>query len=229
MPEQETTVAGTSYQSTTSEPAFQEAEDARRSAPAAQRNREPIREVLARVLPSTGTVLEIAAGTGEHAVAFAAALPGVTWQPTDPEPGMRASIAAHARAEGLTNVAEPLDLDVTGEAWPVERADAMVCINLLHIAPWAATQGLFAGAARLLPIGAPVVVYGPFKRDRAHTSESNANFDAQLREKNPAWGIRDIAEVEAEAGHHGIALDEIAEMPANNLTLVLRVAPDRRA
>jgi len=215
-------VAGTSYQSTTSEPAFQEAEDARRSAPAAQRNREPIREVLVRVLPGSGTVLEIAAGTGEHAVALAAALPGVTWQPTDPEPGMRASIAAHARVEGLTNVAEPLDLDVSADAWPADRADAVVCINLLHIAPWAATQGLFAGAARLLPIGAPVVVYGPFKREGAHTSESNANFDAQLRSKNPDWGIRDIAEVEAEAGCHGIALEEVVEMPANNLTLVFR-------
>jgi len=210
------------YQSADSQPGFTEAEDARRSAPAAQRNREPIRTVLERVLPARGTVLEVAAGTGEHAVAFAAALPGVTWQPADPDPGMRASIAAHAHAEGLANVAEPRDLDVTAAVWPVERADALVCINLLHIAPWAATEGLFAGAGRLLPPGAPVAVYGPFKREGAHTSESNANFDEQLRGKNPGWGIRDVAEVAAEAERHGMALEDIVEMPANNLTLIFK-------
>ncbi|SDG10901.1 Protein of unknown function [Limimonas halophila] len=217
------------YQSADSKPGFTEAEDARRSAPAALRNREPIREVLVRVLPTTGTVLEIAAGTGEHAVAFAAALPGVTWLPSDPEPGMRASIAAHAAAEGVANVAEPLDLDVSADTWPVERADALVCINLLHISPWAATQGLFAGCARILPPGAPVVVYGPFTRDGAHTSESNAKFDAQLRSKNPEWGIRDVAEVAGDAQRHGVALDEVVEMPANNLILVMRMTSDRRA
>lgn len=195
--------------------------DARRHAPAADRNAGPIWTVLARWLPARGTVLEIASGTGQHAAAFARRAPGLRWQPSDPEAEMRASIDAYARADALTNVAPALALDVT-DPWPVERADAVVCVNLLHIAPWAATEGLMAGAAAILPAGAPLIVYGPFKRGGRHTSESNARFDQQLRMREPAWGIRDLDDVAAEAEGNGLDLAEVNDMPANNLTVVFR-------
>lgn len=201
-------------------------EDPRLHAPATQRNRMPILEVLSRVLPGSGTVLELASGTGEHAAWFAQHLRPLEWQPSDPDAQMRRSIDAHARFAGVRSMAPARDIDVTQSPWPMERADAAVCINLLHISPWAATEGLFAGCAGLLPARAPLVIYGPFKRGGAHTAESNARFDESLRTRNPEWGVRDVDEVAASATGHGFALSEVVEMPANNLILVFRREED---
>jgi Protein of unknown function (DUF938). len=195
-------------------------DDARQHAPATERNRAPILEVLRRVLPPQGLVLEVASGTGQHAVAFAEALPHLTWQPSDPDPQLRASIQAWSASAGLGNLRDPLDLDAAARNWPLDRADAVVCINMIHIAPWAAGLGLLDGAARLLPAGAPLLLYGPFMRDGRHTAPSNAAFDDNLKARNPAWGVRDLGEVERAAA--GFTLAEVVEMPANNLTVVLR-------
>jgi Protein of unknown function (DUF938) len=194
----------------------------RLSSPSAARNRDPILDVFRRVLPAEGLVLEIASGTGEHAVHFAAAQRGIEWQPTDPDEASRRSIAAWRAEVGLSNLHAPLELDVTQADWPVERADAIVCINMLHISPWAATVGLMAGAGRLLPAGAPLVVYGPFRRAGLPTAPSNEAFDQSLKARNPAWGLRDVEAVAAEAAGQGLMLREIVPMPANNLTLVFR-------
>src|ERR1700716_4365909 len=142
------------------------------TAPAAARNRDPILAVLRDILPAAGTVLEIASGTGEHAVHFAAALPHLAWQPTDPDAQARRSIAAHAAAAGPPNLLPPLELDAAAPVWPVTRADALVSINMIHISPWRATQGLMAGAARVLPAGAPLYLYGPYRRHGLHTAPS---------------------------------------------------------
>ncbi|HUS64239.1 MAG TPA: DUF938 domain-containing protein [Kofleriaceae bacterium] len=196
--------------------------DARRFAPATQRNREPILAVLARVLPPSGRVLEVASGSGEHAVFFAAHLPGVTWQPSDLDADNRASIAAWRAEAGLPNLLAPLALDATADPWPVAEADAVVNINMIHIAPWAACEGLMRGAGRVLAPGRPLVLYGPFKRDGAHTAESNEAFDRMLRSQNRAWGVRDLADVEKAALAGGFALEETIVMPANNLSVVFR-------
>ncbi|MCW2238292.1 class I SAM-dependent methyltransferase [Azospirillum canadense] len=195
-------------------------DDARKHAPATERNRGPILEVLRRVLPPQGLVLEVASGTGQHAVAFAQALPGLIWQPSDPDPDLRASTRAWAVSVGVPNLRDPLDLNAAAADWPIDRADAVVCINMIHIAPWTAALGLFAGAARLLPAGAPLLLYGPFRRDGGHTAPSNAEFDASLKARNPAWGVRDLGEVGRAAT--GFTLSEVVEMPANNLTVLLR-------
>ncbi len=194
----------------------------RRSSPSAARNRDPILAVLRRVLPAAGLVLEIAGGTGEHAVHFAGALPGLEWQPTDPDDQSRRSIAAWRAEAGLPNLCAPQPLDVTQSDWPVERADAIICINMLHISPWAATVGLLAGAGRRLPPGAPLVIYGPFRQAGVPTAPSNEAFDQSLRARNPAWGLRKVEAVAAEASEQGLTLKEIIPMPANNLTLVFR-------
>lgn len=199
-------------------------DDARQYAPATQRNREPILEVLRRVLPMQGLVLELSSGTGEHATFFAPHFPGLIWQPSDPDPAARASIAAWTKTTGATNVRPPLDIDARAPAWPVEKADAIVCINMIHITPWAATLGLFTGAARVLPEGAPVFLYGPFKRGGGHTAPSNEAFDASLRTRNPEWGVRDLGEVAAVAGQSGLELVEVIPMPANNLSVVFTVS-----
>jgi Protein of unknown function (DUF938) len=196
--------------------------DARRSAPATQRNKEPILGVLLRVLPATGLVLEIASGSGEHALFFAGKLPSLVWQPTDLDEGNRASIAAWREEAALPNLRAPLALDATDERWPVERADAIVNINMIHIAPWRACEGLMRGAARLLPPGAPLVLYGPFRRGGRHTAPSNEAFDRGLRAQDAAWGVRDLDEVAATAAAQGLALDEIVEMPSNNLSVIFR-------
>lgn len=195
-------------------------QDPRRHAPATDRNRDAILEVLRANLPAAGTVLEIASGTGQHAVHFAAGLPGLTWQPSDPDPGLRASIAAWRAEASLPNLREPLALDAAAADWPVERADGVICVNMIHIAPWAAALGLFAGAARILPVGAPLLLYGPFRRGGRHTAPSNAAFDADLKARNPTWGVRDLEEVERAAAEFTLA--ETVAMPANNLTVVLR-------
>ncbi len=194
--------------------------DARRFAPAAARNREPILAVLREHLPASGTALEIASGSGEHAVAFAAAFPSLVWQPSDPDPANRASIAAWIAAEGTPNLLPPIDLDATAEIWPLATADAVVCINMIHIAPWAACLGLLRGAARLLAPGGLLYLYGPFKRDSAHTAPSNAAFDESLRARDPAWGIRDLGEVSEAAA--GFARPAVVAMPANNLSVLFR-------
>jgi len=196
--------------------------DPRRFAPATERNRAPILAVLTRVLPPAGRVLEIASGTGEHAVYFGRHLPHLTWQPTDLDGAARASIVAWTAEAGLGNVLPPLALDAALPNWPIDRADAVVAINMIHIAPWAAAVGLVAGAARILDAGAPLVLYGPFKRDGRHTAPSNEAFDQNLRRQDPAWGVRDLETVVATADAAGLALAEIAEMPANNLSLVFR-------
>ncbi|WP_096329390.1 DUF938 domain-containing protein [Nannocystis exedens] len=193
-----------------------------RSSPAALRNRGVIAEVLARVLPSQGRVLEIASGTGEHAVSFAAAFPGVSWQPTDIDPEALASIAARVESEGTPNLLRPLRLDVTAWPWPVTEADAIVCINMIHIAPWAACEALMAGAGRVLAPGRPLYLYGAIRRGGQHTAPSNAAFDADLRARDPAWGVRDEADVRAAAAAHGLELTELVAMPANNFSLVFR-------
>ncbi|WER49363.1 DUF938 domain-containing protein [Cupriavidus sp. WKF15] len=196
--------------------------DSRRMAPATERNREPILAVLRNVLPAKGTVLEIASGTGQHAVHFAAALPGLTWQPTDPDAAARASIAAWIAHAGLANVRAPLALDVCTQPWGIEAADAVVCINMIHIAPWAAAQALFAGAGRLLEAGGVLVLYGPYRRGGAHTAPSNAAFDAQLRAADPDWGVRDMEDVIALGEAQGMRCDAPVAMPANNFMLVFR-------
>lgn len=194
--------------------------DARLVSPAAARNAAPILAVLRDVLPERGRVLELASGSGEHALHFARALPGLVWQPSDPSPQARASIAAWRDAEGPDNLLAPIALDVIRRPWPVAEFTALVSINLLHISPWEATQALLAEAGERLPSEGRLVVYGPFKRDGAHTAPSNAAFDTDLRRRDPAWGIRDLAMVEAEARRHGLVLTRVVEMPANNLSLV---------
>jgi SAM-dependent methyltransferase len=198
-------------------------ENARRFAPATERNREPILAVLRRVLPATAAVLEVASGTGQHAVHFARAWPGVRWQPTDLDDEMLASIAAWTHAEGLANLAAPLRLDVTADPWPALGAfDAIFCANMIHIAPWACCLGLLRGADAHLHAGGVLVLYGPFKIGGAHTAPSNAAFDADLRARDPSWGVRDLEAVAEAALAHALSLEERVAMPANNQTLVLR-------
>ncbi|MGE3304140.1 MAG: DUF938 domain-containing protein [Hyphomonadaceae bacterium] len=195
---------------------------ARASAPSTARNREPILAVLRAHLPTRGRVLEIASGAGEHAVYFAAAMPGLAWQPSDPDEAARASIAAWIAHEGSANVAAPLAIDVTAPDWRVDGPfDALVAINMIHIAPWAATEGLMAGAARVLAPGSGVLfLYGPFIVDGLQAAPSNEAFDASLRARNPEWGVRNLNDVKLEAAKHGLALRTVAEMPANNLAVI---------
>jgi hypothetical protein len=191
-------------------------------APATARNREPILRVLERVLPERGTVLEIASGSGEHAIHFAAALPDLVWQPSDPSPAARASIAAWVAESGLGNVRPPLALDATERPWPVVHAHAVLNVNMIHISPWSACEALMHGASEILDEEAPLVMYGPYRRGGRHTAPSNEAFDASLRARDPAWGVRDLEEVAAVASRRGLELEEIVEMPANNLTVVYR-------
>jgi SAM-dependent methyltransferase len=184
------------------------------------RNRDPILDVLKRVLPARGLVLEIASGSGEHAAYFAQQLPHLTWQPSDPDAVALASSAAHRDDAALPNLLPPLRLDVTAPSWPVERADAVICCNMIHIAPWAACEGLVAGAARVLAAGGVLYLYGPYKIGGAHTAPSNQEFDDNLRGRNPAWGIRDLDDVAALAGRHDFKLIETVTMPANNLSVI---------
>ena len=178
--------------------------------------------VLSRVLPPAGLVLEISSGAGEHAAAFASALPGLQWQPSDIDPRCVASIAAYREESGAGNLRPPLILDASAPDWPVAHADAVVCINMIHIAPWAACVGLMAGAGRILPRGGILYLYGPFREGGAHTAESNARFDADLRSRDPAWGVRDIEAVIAQAAQNSLGHVETAVMPANNRSVVFR-------
>jgi len=197
----------------------------RQRSPSAERNREPILAVLRDALPASGRVLEIASGTGQHAMCFAAALPGLDWQPSDADADARASIVAWIAHDGLPNVRAPLALDVHQFDWGVDSLDAVVCINMIHISPWSATQALFAGASRRLVDGGVLYLYGPYKRGGAHTSPSNDAFDQQLRSRDPAWGVREMETVVALGASHGLVCDEPIAMPANNFSLVFRKRP----
>ena len=192
------------------------------SAPAAVRNREPILAVLRDYLPLSALVLEIASGTGEHAVWFSSALSALTWQPTDHDQAALRSIAAWRDMAGSPNLLPPLRLDASADTWPVAQADAVVAINMVHIAPWNATQGLIAGAARVLTPGGFLFLYGPFREGGVHTTASNAAFDAELRARDPSWGVRDLDEITALASQHGFKAPERIAMPANNLSVVFR-------
>lgn len=192
-----------------------------RHAPATERNRGPILDVLRRVLPPEPRVLEIASGTGQHAAWFAEHLPSLWWQPTDADADALDSIAAW-RLPVQHAVAPPQHLDVTRSPWPPFECNAMFCSNLIHIAPEQAAHGLFDGAQQLLPAGAPLILYGPFRRGGVHTSPSNVAFDASLRERDPRWGVRDLEWVVAQAADRDLSLDRIVAMPANNLSVVLR-------
>jgi SAM-dependent methyltransferase len=199
-----------------------ETSDPRLYRPHVARNRDPILDVLRRVLPSRGTVLEIASGSGEHAAYFAKELPSLIWQPTDPDMRALSSIAAHRVEANAANLLAPMQLDVTSARWPIERADAVMCNNMIHISPWAATEGLMAGAGRILPAGGVLYLYGPYKVGGRHAAPSNEEFDTYLRSQNAAWGIRDLDDVTALAKHHNFALVETVQMPANNLSIIFR-------
>ena len=193
---------------------------ARRHAPATERNREPIVAVLAEELPARGFVLEVASGTGEHCAWFAQRFPTLIWQPSDPDFESLASITAWTA--DLGNVLPPIGLDAMAAEWPVDRADAILCINMVHISPWAATLGLMAEAGRLLPAGAPLILYGPYRQRDVPTAHSNEQFELWLKEKSPVFGLRHLEDVAAAADAAGLALERIVAMPANNLMPVFR-------
>ena len=197
------------------------AEGTRRSAPAALRNRDPIADVLAEWLPPSGLVLEIASGTGEHVVHFARRFPALDWQPSDIHPYALASTAAAILQAGLPNIRKPLAIDAASADWPIARADALPSINMVHISPWDSALGLIDGAARLLDRGAPLILYGPWLKDDVPTVSSNLEFDADLKRRDPAWGLRKVEDFAAAAEQHGVELVETRAMPANNMMLLL--------
>jgi hypothetical protein len=196
--------------------------DARLHAPATARNREPILAVLRQHLPARGLVLEVASGSGEHTVHFAQAFPGLDFQPSDPDRQARASIDAWRDEAHLQNIRPALALDAAAETWPLSEADAVLCINMIHIAPWEAAVGLVRGAAALLRVDCMLYLYGPFRRDGAHTAPSNAAFDRSLRTRDASWGVRDLEAVAALARTHGFTAPIVEAMPANNLSLIFR-------
>jgi SAM-dependent methyltransferase len=196
----------------------------RRSAPAALRNREPIADVLREWLPASGMVLEIASGTGEHAVYFAQRFPALVWQPSDIHPDALASIRAWCAHQPLPNLREPIELDAALARWPVEQADAILSINMVHISPWRSALGLLDNAGRLLAPGAPLILYGPWITEAVPTAPSNLEFDSDLKRRDPGWGLRSVEEFAAAAERRGLALADQREMPANNRMLLLRRA-----
>jgi len=199
--------------------------DARETAPSAERNKQVILEVLERVLPARGLVLEIGSGTGQHVAHFAAALPNLTFQPSEMEVARHDSIRAWVGHGQLANVRPPIAIDVTQQPWPVSMADAIVCINVIHISPWEATLGLMRGAGEVLPPGGVLVTYGPYRREGRHTAPSNEEFDAWLKARDPRWGVRDLEAVAEVARQSGLELEEAIAMPANNLSLLFRRGP----
>jgi len=195
---------------------------AKRFAPATQRNRDPILAVLREVLPREGRVLEIASGSGEHVVHFAKALPTLTFQPTDPDPQAVDSIAAWTKEAALPNIEAAITFDASQPHWPVRDLDGILCINMIHIAPWRAAVGLMVGAAANLQSGAPLYLYGPYRQRGVETAPSNEAFDTDLRGRNPEWGLRDLDEVAALAKANGFTSPDIIQMPANNLSVIFR-------
>jgi hypothetical protein len=200
---------------------FESGPDVKRHAPATERNRDVIAETLARVLPADGLVLEVASGTGEHAVHFAKRLPGLIWQPSDPDPIAIASINAWRADTKLANVRPAMQLDASAD-WPISHADAVICINMTHISPWAATLGLLRNAARVMPPSAVLFIYGPYNQHGVTLADSNAAFDMSLRQQNPEWGLRYVDDIVEEADKIGLRLDQVIAMPANNLSLIFR-------
>jgi hypothetical protein len=201
-----------------------------RHAPATSRNREPILAVLKRVLPASGVLLEVASGTGEHAAFMAPRLsPGLDWQPSEATADALADIDGHAHDAGCSRIRPAILLNACDADWPVSSAEAVFCCNMIHIAPWQAAEGLFAGSSRIMPAAAPLILYGPFKRHGVHTAPSNQSFDEGLRAQNPRWGVRCLdSEIVPLAVSCGFALDEVVAMPANNLTVIFgRRSPDR--
>jgi hypothetical protein len=198
---------------------FENSGAAKRFAPATERNRDDIVRVLKETLPKRGLILEVASGTGEHVVHFAHAFPNLDWQPSDPDPAGLASIAAWRAEAQLANLRSPVMLDASADDWSVIQADAIICINMVHISPWAATEGLFKGAARLLSSGQALYLYGPYTRADIPTAESNLSFDASLRARDPHWGLRAVDDVAEVASSYGFVLQRLIEMPANNLSL----------
>jgi uncharacterized protein DUF938 len=196
--------------------------DHRQYAPAAVRNRDFILDVLRDVLPMTGVILEIASGSGEHVVHFARHFPSLVFQPSDPEPEALLSVAAWVKAVQVTNARAPIVLDASQSLWPIASADGIICINMVHISPWDATVGLITGAAAILPPGSPLYLYGPYKRKEFATAPSNEAFNRNLRDRNPAWGLRDLEAVAAIAQSVGFSIPAVTEMPANNLSVVFR-------
>ena len=200
---------------------FESGPDVKRHAPATERNRDVIAETLARVLPAEGLVLEVASGTGEHAVHFAKRFPGLIWQPSDPDPIAIASINAWRADTKLVNVRPAMPLDASAD-WPISHADAVICINMTHISPWAATLGLLRNAARVMPPSAVLFMYGPYNQHGVPLADSNAAFDMSLRQQNPEWGLRYVDDIVEEADKIGLRLDQVIAMPANNLSLIFR-------
>ena len=196
--------------------------DHRQYAPATVRNRDFILDVLRDVLPTTGVILEIASGSGEHVVHFARNFPSLVFQPSDPETEALLSVAAWVKAARVTNVRAPIVLDASRSPWPIASADGIICINMVHISPWDATVGLIRGAAAILPQGSPLYLYGPYKRKGLATAPSNQAFDRSLRDRNPTWGLRDLDAVAAIAQSVGFSVPTVTEMPANNLSVVFR-------
>ena len=196
--------------------------DDRQHAPATLRNRDFILDVLRDVLPMTGVILEIASGSGEHIVYFARNFPALIFQPSDPEPDARLSVAAWVESTRVTNVRQPIALDASHSVWPIASADGIICINMVHISPWEATVGLIKGAAALLPPASPLYLYGPYKRKGFTTAPSNQAFDRNLRDRNQTWGLRDLEAVAAIARSVGFSVPAVTEMPANNLSVVFR-------
>ena len=196
--------------------------DGRWFSAAAERNKDAIIDVLRGILPPSGVVLEIASGTGQHIVHFSRAFPGLTWQPSDPDPDLCRSVAMRVEQDRIPNVLPPVALDVSDFSWPLRNADAVLCINMLHVAPWPACTALMRGATNLLSRGGVLYLYGPYRRKGIPTAPSNEAFDTALRSQDPAWGLRDLDEVMAEAAAHGLGDAQIVEMPANNLSVVLR-------
>ena len=196
--------------------------DRARHFPATARNRDVIADVLKRYLPATGVVLEIASGSGEHSVYFARVFPDLRWQPSDPDPLNLESITAWGEAAEAGNLCTPLPINASDVILPIDAADAMMCINMIHISPWDATKGLMRNAAKLLPQGAPLYLYGPYRVGGVHTAPSNEAFDRSLRSQNETWGVRDLEDVCAEAEKNGLSFVECVEMPSNNQSVIFR-------
>ncbi len=199
-----------------------DATDLRRSAPAAVRNRDFILDLLRSVLPSTGLVLEVASGTGEHVVHFARELPGLDWQPSDPSPNARASIDAWVVAVCRGNIREAMNFDAAQSPWPVDQVAAVICINMIHISPWEATVGLMRGAGQALVGGGALYLYGPYRRPDRPLEPSNSVFDEDLRMRDARWGLRDLDSVIQCAADHGLEFERVIDMPANNLSVIFR-------
>lgn len=199
-------------------------EDARLKSPSVARNREPILEALRPFLPPRGLVLEIASGSGEHAAFLAENLTHLDFCPSDPDAAARRSIAAWGQSLGLANLRAPLALDAREEDWPIDAADAILCINMIHISPWSATEGLFKGAARIMASDAPLFLYGPYRRQSVETAPSNVEFEAWLKAKDPAFGLRDLEAVADCAARNGFLETAVIDMPANNLSVIFRRA-----